>query len=203
MAFHSASGEEAAAGFVVDDAGALGHLQQHEVERRHRALAHEVLGQVGQRLVDELGLGAHRGQRRRIGALEQVLAQRQADHELEHHADVVASVGGGEPRAAAVDQPFHHLADVVRTGAQLGLDGGVLLVAQSVAVDDRLHQLGPSAEVVVEGRGVALAGELVDVAQRHVETLTGEQVQRGAEQLVRGCLSLSGAARASTWAIAV
>ena len=68
--------------------------------------------------------------------------------------------------------------------AELGLDRRVLLVAQAVAVDDRLHQLGPSAEVVMEGGRVALAGELVDVAQRHVDALAGEQVQRGAQQLV-------------------
>ena len=67
---------------------------------------------------------------------------------------------------------------------ELGLDGGVLVVAQPVAVDDRLHQLGAAAEVVVERRGVALARELVDVAQRHVEPLAGEEVQRGAQQLV-------------------
>ena len=101
LAIHSSSAQQAAAVLVVDDAGPLGHLQQHEVERRHRALAHDVLGQVGQRLVDELGLGPHAGERRRVGAFEQVLAQRQADHELEHEPDVVASVGRGEPRAAA------------------------------------------------------------------------------------------------------
>ena len=86
--------------------------------------------------------------------------------ELEHEADVVAPVGRGEPRAAPVHETFDDVVDVVRPGAELGLDGGVFRVAQAVAVDDGLEQLGPSAEVVVEGRRVALAGELVDVAQR-------------------------------------
>ena len=58
------------------------------------------------------------------------------------------------------------------------------VVAQAVAVDDRLQQLGPSTEVVVQGRRVALPGELVDVAQRDVEPLAREEVQRGAQQLV-------------------
>ena len=76
-------------------------------------------------------------------------------------------------------------------GLQLGLDGRVLLVAQAVAVDDRLHQLGPAAEVVVEGRRVALAGELVDVAQRHVEALAGEQVQHAARSSLSCVVSVA------------
>ena len=155
--------------------------------------------------MDEIGLGAHRRQRRRIGALQQVLAQRQADHELEHHPDVVAPVGGGEPGAAAVDQALDHLPDVVGSGAELGLDRGVLLVGEAVAVDDRLHELGSSAEVVVQRRRVALAGQLVDVAQGHVEALAGEEVQGGAQQLVprrRAGLPVP-SLRVSTWAIGV
>ena len=77
----------------------------------------------------------------------------------------------------------------MRTGAELGLDGGVLLVAQAVAVDDRLDELGPSAEVVVQRRRVALAGELVDLAQRDVEALPCEEVERGAQQLVAGAVA--------------
>ena len=71
-----------------------------------------------------------------LGAVEQLLAQREAHHELEHEPDVVAPVGSGEPRAAPVHEPFDHVVDVVRTRPQLGLDRGVLLVAQPVAVDD-------------------------------------------------------------------
>ena len=65
------------------------------------------------------------------------------------------------------------------------------VVAQAVAVDDGVQQLGASTEVVVQGRRVALPGELVDVAQRDVEPLAGEEVQRGAEQLVAASSRLS------------
>ena len=61
LAIHSSSCEQAAAVFVVDDASPFRDLEQHEVERRHRALAHDALGEVGERLVDEVGLGAHAG----------------------------------------------------------------------------------------------------------------------------------------------
>ena len=85
-------------------------------------------------------------------------------------------------------QAVDDLADVVRPGAELGLDGRVFLVAEPVAVDDRPEQLGPPAEVVVQRGRVALTGELVDVAQRDVETLAGHEVERGAQELVLGAV---------------
>ena len=147
-------------------------------------------GEVGERLVDEVGLGAHAGERRRLGALEELLPEREAHDELEHEPDVVAPVGRGEPCAAPAHEPFDDLADLVRTGPELGLDRSVLRVAQPVAVDDGGEQLGSPAEVVVEGRRVALAGELVDVTQGHVEPLAGHQVERGAQEFVLGAVGL-------------
>ncbi len=184
LAFHSSSGSRprpSSSSMMRARSATWSSTRSNEATARSRT---RCSGEIGKRLVDELGLGAHRRQRRRVGALEQVLAQRQTDDELEDHADVVAPVGRGEPRAGAVDEPLDHLTDLVGPRLELRLDGGVFRVAQPVAVDDRLHQLGTSAEVVVEGRRVALPGELVDVAEGDVEALAREQVQRGAQQLV-------------------
>ena len=77
-------------------------------------------------------------------------------------------------------------ARVVDPGAQVGPDGGQLRLARGVLLQDRQHQLAFAAEVVVQGRRVPLPRERVDVADRDVEAVPGEQVLGCPQQLLAG-----------------
>ena len=101
--------------------------------------------------MDQLGLGPDAGERRVLDPVGERLADDAAHHQLEREADVVAPVGCGQPRTRAAHHPVDDGAHVA-AGADLLLDGGELGVALAVLVDDRLQQLRPAAEVVVERR---------------------------------------------------
>ena len=69
-----------------------------------------------------------------------------------------------------------------RRCTQIAPDRGAFVVGERMALDDRLHQRLFAAEVVLDGRGVALTGEHVDLAGSGRRCRSAEHVLRPARR---------------------